>query len=298
MLLASGAVWAQDSADHHPDGYELVFSDEFEGQELNRQHWCTRYVYGGGPTPQVRDAECQAHGRGTLDRLNDERQRYVDVNSQGQALHEVKDGVLSLIATRTGPNEATPYQSAMIRSKRTFKPDDETSLYITARVKLPNVRGSWPAFWINPGPDTDGKLTWPPEIDIFDSPINGKEDRENMLHLGAIPSGAPRRILEHDPRFELRWRNFIAPYSLRERWLETGAEWTKDKVCYFVDGERVMCEAYRWQHRDGRSAPPGHILLNLAIGGEWAGRHGIDDDKFPVRLSVDHVRVYEKRMGR
>lgn len=36
------------------------------------------------------------------------------------------------------------------------------------------------------------------------------------------------------------------------------------------------------------------MLLKLAIGGEWAGRHGIDDSMFPQSLEVDYVRVYQR----
>ncbi len=297
LLLTAFGSSGQTTQDHRPPGYELVFSDEFEGDQLNRRLWCTRYIYQGGSAPQVRDRDCQANNRGTLDRLNDERQRYVDINSEGRALHEVNGGILTLVATKTGAAGETPYQSAVIRSKQTFKPDARRSLYVTARVRLPKVRGTWPAFWINPGPDeVSGKLSWPPEIDIFDSPLNEKEDRENMLHVGAVPSSAPRELLESDPLFNRKWRNYVTPYSLRERWMETAAEWTHDKVCFFVDGVRVMCEAYAWRHRDGREAPPGHVLLSFAIGGSWAGRHGIDDGSFPAGFSIDHVRVYEKRL--
>jgi hypothetical protein len=34
--------------------------------------------------------------------------------------------------------------------------------------------------------------------------------------------------------------------------------------------------------------------LNLAIGGQWAGRYGIDDSAFPQALAIDWVRVYQK----
>lgn len=295
-VLLAGSVAAQPQTDWHPKGYELVFSDDFDGDTLDRGKWCTRYIYKGDSRPQMPDPVCQADGRGTLDRLNDERQRYVDINAKGERLHEVKDGVLTLVATATGATEALPFESAMVRSKATFLPEANKSLYITARVWLPKVRGTWPAFWINPGPNAEGKLSWPPEIDIFDSPLNEKEDRENMLHVGAVPSGKPKEILESHPLFNRRWRNYIVPYSLRERWTETAIEWTTDKVCYFVDGEKIMCETYDWRHRDGRAAPPGHVLLNLAIGGSWAGRHGIDTERFPARFSVDHVRVFEKRL--
>ncbi|MCY1020974.1 hypothetical protein [Pyxidicoccus sp. MSG2] len=36
------------------------------------------------------------------------------------------------------------------------------------------------------------------------------------------------------------------------------------------------------------------LALNLAFGGQWAGRYGIDDSKLPRGLEVDSVRVYRK----
>lgn len=55
-----------------------------------------------------------------------------------------------------------------------------------------------------------------------------------------------------------------------------------------------MFENYKWVYDDGKAAAPAHILLNLAIGGNGAGRHGIAEDAFPTALYVDHVRVHEK----
>jgi hypothetical protein len=36
------------------------------------------------------------------------------------------------------------------------------------------------------------------------------------------------------------------------------------------------------------------VLVNLAIGGSWAGKFGIDDSAFPQALEVDYIRVYQK----
>ena len=35
-----------------------------------------------------------------------------------------------------------------------------------------------------------------------------------------------------------------------------------------------------------------HILLNLAIGGNWGGQKGVDDSIFPNKFVIDYVRVY------
>jgi hypothetical protein len=37
-----------------------------------------------------------------------------------------------------------------------------------------------------------------------------------------------------------------------------------------------------------------YLILNLAIGGEWGGQKGIDDNSFPQRYCIDYVRVYQK----
>jgi len=286
--------------DHHPDGYTLAFHDEFDGDELDRDLWCTRYIYGGGPAPQLPDDECQYEGEGTLDFLNDEQQRYVDINSTGQTMHELRAGVLTLWATETRDDDYAKYESAMLRSKKLFRPSSSTDYYLTARLKLPSVKGSWPAFWLNADRKADGSTTWPPEIDIIDAALNDTDDRAEMLHQAAIVRGKQTDSGESEytfvaPEFDTQWSNYYAESSQRDKWIEVAIHWSESSVCYFVDGYNTMCESYRWVEDDGTLAPPAHVLLNLAIGGGWAGRYGVDATRFPVPLEVDYVRVYEGR---
>jgi hypothetical protein len=37
-----------------------------------------------------------------------------------------------------------------------------------------------------------------------------------------------------------------------------------------------------------------HLLLNLAIGGNWGGKEGIDDSLFPHKFLIDYVRIYKQ----
>jgi len=37
-----------------------------------------------------------------------------------------------------------------------------------------------------------------------------------------------------------------------------------------------------------------HLLLNVAVGGNWGGKMGVDDSVFPQQMLVDYVRVYKK----
>ena len=37
-----------------------------------------------------------------------------------------------------------------------------------------------------------------------------------------------------------------------------------------------------------------HLLLNIAVGGNWGGQQGIDDSIWPQRMEIDYVRVYQQ----
>jgi beta-glucanase (GH16 family) len=118
----------------------------------------------------------------------------------------------------------------------------------------------------------------------------------DMLHTGVIvPSGtAPAPTLYADAAYSPTWTYWRAPYRFDDGWHTVAAEWTPEGITTFVDGRRIVSRAYRWTRSDGTPAGPAHLLLNLAIGGSWAGRYGIDDSAFPQALQVNWVRVYQK----
>lgn len=280
----------------------LVLSDDFDGASLDRSKWCTRYPYAGGPPLQVADAACgRPPDYGTLDFLNDEQQRYVDTNRQGQALHRIEGGMLRLTATASLPGPKVLFESAMIRSKQEFRAEGSRSYLFVARVRLPNVRGTWPAFWIAPGFDAQGNTAWPPEIDFMEGALNASSDKHDTLTMGAQMQnwGGTGKARKPPPSrhagkgFNRDTRRFTRSPSLRNTWIELAGYWTADQVCYYVDRAKVSCEEYRWLDNRRALAPAGPVLLNLAVGGEWAGADGIDMRGFPTSFDIDHVRVYE-----
>ena len=36
-----------------------------------------------------------------------------------------------------------------------------------------------------------------------------------------------------------------------------------------------------------------HLIMNLAVGGNWGGAKGVDESIWPQRMEVDYVRVYQ-----
>jgi len=263
-------LWCAASAEA---GWQMVFEDNFDGSSLDLSKWYTRFIY----------------NQGTLDHLNDEQQRYRDGGH-----HVVQDGILQLIATKPyNDGRKAPYESGMIRSKQTFRYG-----YFEARVKLPKGKGLWPAFWLNSDFDEHGRLAWPPEIDIFEYAPNGAEEKPNMIHANVAVAKTTRAedgtVSYADPEFNQRWNYYKAPFDLTDDWHTFGLLWTADSATMYLDGKKMLTKRYLWVYKDGSPAGPAHILLNLAVGGKWAGKTGVDDSALPAALQVDYVRVCQQ----
>jgi|GEM_PF-6215699 len=257
--------------------------------------------WGGGPILAQPDAYCEKFfGSGYGDYANiTENQRFRDFDSNGQALHVMSGGTIRLRATNVSPHSVSRYEAAALRSKTNFKPDANKSYYITSRVKLPNVLGTWPAFFLIPSLEPDGQNQWPPEIDIFEGPINGNTGT-NPLSItqhaqvwGQQTDSQRSEWTYLGSGFNSDFGYYVDGVSLRDRWIEIGAEWAQSGVCYFIDGVKTACENYRWVNNEGVSGNPATLIAYLAVGGPWAGLNGIDDNRFPADLEIDHIRVYQ-----
>ena len=79
-----------------------------------------------------------------------------------------------------------------------------------------------------------------------------------------------------------------------ERFHVYALEWEPAELRFCLDGrcffrvrrERATAEAWPFTRRF-------HLVLNLAVGGRWAGRHGIDQGAFPSRFELKYVRVWQ-----
>jgi beta-glucanase (GH16 family) len=128
-----------------------------------------------------------------------------------------------------------------------------------------------------------------------------------MLHIGAVVQKGKdginptegKRLWAADPSvFKPGGLGgyYTAPFNFPDDYHVIGLLWdTDDTLTYYCDGVELMKGTYKWKIWDGTDAPYAHILLNLDIGGKWAGRYGIDDSAFPQAMCIDYVRVYQKK---
>ena len=244
-------------------GYRLVrnwdFGSTVTSAEKLRDEFFTRYIYDAG----------------RLDTLNDEWQRYRDNDN-----HVFEGGALSLVARAPTEVASGLIESGMLRSRWSGQYG-----YFECRMKVPGGRGLWPAFWLNPQ-----DATWPPEIDIVEIVNNGRDTTRDSFHF--VHPGVPDERPATYSR--LRSNHVYSPgFDYKDDFHTFAVEWTADRVRHFVDDVLVVDRPFRWLHASGADGGTAHVLVNLAVGGKWAGPPSRRED-FPAKLQLKHIRVWQR----
>ena len=73
-------------------------------------------------------------------------------------------------------------------------------------------------------------------------------------------------------------------------------DWRPGSITIGVDDRAYM--RVRDDQPGGKAAWPFdrrfHLIMNVAMGGDWGGQKGIDDAALPQRMEVDYVRVWQR----
>ena len=250
--------------------WTMVWSDEFEGESLNSENW--NIETGDG-------SQYGLTGWG-----NNELEWYQAENIT------VQDGYLNITAKEEASNGYN-YTSGRMRSAGKV---DIKYGRIEARIKAPEGQGLWSAFWMLPTDSQYGGWAAGGELDIMEvvSP-NGTENQE--AH-GTINYGMAWQLNKSaGDSVEINATDDYHVYAI---------EWEQDEIRWYVDDVHfatVTSDTW-WSYYYGEngyvSAPQApfdqdfHLLLNLAVGGNWPGSPN-EATVFPATLSVDYVRVYE-----
>ena len=143
----------------------------------------------------------------------------------------------------------------------------------------PHHRGLWPAIWLLPTDDEYGHWPSSGEVDIMEH-VGWNPRAQSGVHADVEPPGQDAQDLY---RSSGPAHDAFHVYSL---------VWRVDGMDVFVAGtgpHRLRSE--RGWPFDKRF----YLLLNVAVGGKWAGKHGIDERAFPATMEVAYVRVYRER---
>lgn len=245
-----------------PPGYQLVWSDEFDT--------------GRAPDPAKWSYDTQAN---TIRWWHEEAQYYSERRPENARIEnrrliiEVRKEDLARMKDYGGQH----YSSARLitRGKAEW-----TYGFFEIRAKLPCNRGGWPAIWLV-GPE------WPKggEIDIMEQlgfdpatiygTLHSPHSESDHVHSGGKTEVGDSCAVFHDYQ----------------------AEWTPAGITILVDGK-----PYYHADRPAQATPdawpfdtPESLILNVAMGGGWAGQKGIDDAALPALMEVEYVRIYRKK---
>jgi licheninase len=244
-----------------PPNAQLVWRDEFNGSTLDLRKW--RF-----------DTARNKQGW-----FNHERQYYSANRSENLRLR----GGRLIIEARHESLRQQPdwggqsYTSAKIVSRQAW-----TYGFYEIRARLPCARGTWPAIWML----RQELRKWPEggEIDI-------------MEQVGAEPN------LIYSTLHTKAYNHTIGTQRSAQRPVPTSCsafhryqlDWQPDMITIGVDGRGIL--RHRRQAGDGNDQwpfdAPFDLILNLAIGGDWASQKGIDDAALPQRMTIDYVRIWQ-----
>lgn len=243
-----------------PEGYQLVWNDEFDGTSLNSTDW-----------------RHEVQGPGWV---NNELQTYVNGSFDGKPVTEVSDGTLKIHCFK---------HAGKIYSGRIYAKVDEGWQYgiFEARIKLPKGKGTWPAYWMMPVNNDFGTNPWPRcgEIDIMEEVGYNPNYTSSSIHCDSYNhvKGTQKTAERLTPGAQ----DDFHIYRL---------EWTKDYIKTYVDDHALLTfnndgtgKVETWPFN--RSF---YIILNLAWGGDWGGAQGVDENALPATMEVDYVRVFQQ----
>ncbi len=280
-------------------GWQLVWSDEFDGDSLDDTRW-TREVdcWGGGNEEQ----QCYTD-RAKNARVEDGR-LIIEAHLEEMTGPALPPRLQQTEADRTNTN-TLPYTSGRVN---TAGKGDWTYGRLEVRARLPEGQGTWPAIWMLPTDEIYGGWALSGEIDILEAVNlgarceeceNGIENRMfGTLHFGgAWPQNQyenRRTTLPTGPDGAQVWHTFAT------EWSEGRVEWFLDDVSYgYLTPEHWNTQSEVAQAQGNPNAPFDqrfHLILNLAIGGHLAESHtegGIDPTGYPKQFEIDFVRVYQ-----
>jgi len=253
----------ESSSSTAPDGMELVWSDEFEGDSLDESFWS--YDIGGG-------------GWG-----NNELEYYTKDNAA------IADGALSITAKKELKGNCA-YTSSRIKTARKAS---ITYGRIEARIKLSAQNAMWPAFWMMPEVNNGWPLSG--EIDIMENKGSDAYTTSSALHY--LNGNGEADYVAGSHTWSKRYEE-----GTIEDWHLYYVVWDEESFSFYVDDDLKLSVPKRTWHPDNGQiyttdddAPFNkdfYVILNLAVGGNFDGGRTPDSDFEEAAMQIDYVRMY------
>ncbi|WP_081671026.1 family 16 glycosylhydrolase [Sporocytophaga myxococcoides] len=234
--------------------------------------WSEEFDYSGLPNPEKWDYDAGGSGFG-----NNELQYYTKDRLENA---RVDNGKL-IIEARKENYSGKKFTSARIK---TLGNGDWKYGRFEVKAKLPTGKGIWPAIWFLPSESVYGNWPSSGEIDLMESV---GYDPDKVFFTTHTETYNHKTVGGRGSSTEL-----VAPY---DNFYTYALEWYADSLRFYVNDvlyyslDRKPTDTYKEWPFDQKM----HLILNNAVGGDWAGSQGIDSTIFPQKFEVDFVRVYQ-----
>ncbi len=272
FVCVVGAYLGLANIDGKPDSimetqndYQLVWSDEFDYEGLpNPEKW----------SYDIGDACDKPAGCGWG---NHELQYYTDAVEKNA---RVRDGHLTIQVHKEKIANSN-YSSARLVTKNK---GDWMYGKIDIKAQLPPGKGVWSAIWMLSSEDRYKGWPHSGEIDI-------------MEHVGYEPNKiyGTAHTLDYHHSIGTHKSDSIVMDDIYNEFHIYSVEWMPDhytismdeKPIFTFENEGTGFKAWPFDQKF-------HLILNIAFGGDWGGKMGIDDSALPAKMIIDYVRVYQK----
>jgi len=260
---------------NNPDinGWDLVWSDEFNGNSLDKNKWNI-------------DIGVGQQGWG-----NQERQYYTD-NAENLFVADGKLIFKSSKQVRTTNGWESRFNSGKVTSSNKYSWKYGRIDFL---VKLPLGQGYWPALWMMPQKSVYGGWALSGEIDVMEAKGRLPNGSSGALHFGGAWCQQPcdgNTYLHGD-------YSFPAGVSIDKFNVYT-LIWETNRLSWYVNGNRFLTVTNdRWYTKTAPDNPLApfdqefFIIMNLAIGGHFDNFLEPSDAELGRTMEIDYVRVYK-----
>lgn len=251
------------------DGYELIFSDEFDGEEIDIKKWLPQYF----PHSTTVASACQT----TYRMENGELCLYIDEDTEN--FSESTEMKVSSIQTfeknLLHPNTANvtnvvPYESFACQYG-----------YFEMRAKMPSCGGGGHVAWWMVGTQDDARAdgtmsSQDGEIDILETTFEYPNVYSPKVH-----AWNDKDLFEYKDSVGLEG-DYVNGYHIY------AMEWTPSGLKFFVDGKEVCSTTNSPQYR---------MAMFLGIYTDCTDFTGPANKVYPKEFYIDYVRVYQDKDG-
>jgi beta-glucanase (GH16 family) len=239
------------------EGWELVWSDEFRETSIDTNKWTW---------------EVNGNGGG-----NNELQYYTDSKANSYII----DDYLVIKGIKKNYKGKFYTSARMVSANK----GDWTYGRFDIRAKIPVQQGIWTAIWMLPTDNVYGGWPESGEIDIMETIGHKPSTLHGTIHYGdPWPNNKYLTAIYELPKGDFSQEFHV--FSVE--WEPNEIRWYLDTILYATrTASDVAPKKWPFDQRF-------HMLLNLAIGGNWPGPPD-DATIFPKYFFVDYVRAYKRK---